>query len=298
MQRKKTIDGMIKLTRYREYVAFVTVTTLLGVLCTGMHLSVWDIPRIIIVLAANLLSVGFSFMINDVEDAPDDALNPDKVKRNPISAQLMTRRSGYFASIGVAIFSFFLFFFLGTLPFIVGAFSLLLGLTYSWRMIRLKGIPALDLLSHGLMLAGLQFMTGYFTVYPHLSLSRSFLLPFFMLFTFSMYGELFNEMRDFKYDRLAKLSHTASFIGRAKTLLLMKGLLLIASLTITLSVIGGILPIWWILLIACICGFLLMLQRKFTASNILRLPTSEMQGTIINSTTIALVSWIFLRIIG
>ena len=42
-------------------------------------------------------------MINDVEDAPDDALDPAKVKRNPVSAADLAARTGLLASVGVAI---------------------------------------------------------------------------------------------------------------------------------------------------------------------------------------------------
>ncbi len=42
-------------------------------------------------------------MINDVEDAPDDALNPEKVHRNPVSAGLLTPRTARLISFIVAL---------------------------------------------------------------------------------------------------------------------------------------------------------------------------------------------------
>ena len=65
---KKRIDGTIRLSRYREFLWFVMITTLLGAVSSGGVLGI----RLIAVLVANWLAVAFMFMINDVEDAPDD----------------------------------------------------------------------------------------------------------------------------------------------------------------------------------------------------------------------------------
>ena len=95
---KLKLAGLVRLTRIKEYLFFVTVTTLLGVTAGN---GSWGM-RLVAVLLANILAVGFSFMINDVEDADDDALNPQKVMRNPVSAQHITPRAGWIASwIGV-----------------------------------------------------------------------------------------------------------------------------------------------------------------------------------------------------
>ena len=79
---KRQLGGVLRLTRFQEYTSFVTVTTLLGAAVAHGSFG-WPLIR---VLAANWLAVGFAFMINDVEDAPDDALSPAKAGRNPVSA--------------------------------------------------------------------------------------------------------------------------------------------------------------------------------------------------------------------
>src|SRR5476649_1892893 len=96
----KSIRGIIRLTRHTEYVATVIATTLIGVVFTGLHLDTAGIVRLLLVLIANFLAVCFSFMINDIEDAADDAASNAKAKRNPISAGVLTPRLGYFASFG------------------------------------------------------------------------------------------------------------------------------------------------------------------------------------------------------
>src|SRR5690606_41448835 len=42
--------------------------------------------RLVAVTAANILAVAYAFMINDIEDAPDDALDPARAAKNPITS--------------------------------------------------------------------------------------------------------------------------------------------------------------------------------------------------------------------
>src|SRR4030095_8491818 len=95
----KNLCGIWRLTRFNEYVAFVAITTLLGAAANHGSLG-WPLLG---VLAANWLAVGFSFMIKGVEDAPDDARDPSKAQRNPISSGILSARTGRMWSYGVAV---------------------------------------------------------------------------------------------------------------------------------------------------------------------------------------------------
>jgi len=216
---KNKLLGYLKLTRFNEYVSFVTVTTLLGVAAAGGELS----ARWWIVLIANLLSVGFAFMINDVEDAPDDALSESKVNRNPVSSGQLTPTEGRIASFIVAALSLTLYIVLGGRALLYGTTSLVLGVLYSWHGVRLKQIAFLDLLSHCWLLAGLQTLTGFFTFTQQVN--RDLFFPLAFILCVSLYGELFNELRDFKGDQAANLRHTAIALGEKRTHILMLTLL-------------------------------------------------------------------------
>jgi 4-hydroxybenzoate polyprenyltransferase len=176
----------LRLTRFQEYTCFVIFTTLLGAAVARGSFG-WPL---IIVLVANWLAVGFAFMINDVEDAPDDALNPAKVKRNPVSAGDLSVRSGRAASFTGAVVAAALYAWLGLWPFV--------SYLYSWRRIRLKAIPVADLVSHALMLAGLQFFAAYFTF--DRGPAWQWVFPLTFVVAISLYGQLFNELRDFEGD--------------------------------------------------------------------------------------------------
>ena len=212
---KKMLAGLLSLTRFKEYLAFVTVTTFLGA-TAGEGRFGW---RLWLVLAANWLAVGFAFMINDVEDANDDALNPAKLKRNPIACRRVSPRQGYLASLVVAFLSAAAYAFLGWQVLVVGLACLAAGFFYSWRGFRIKTMPFLDMLSHCMMLAGCQYLCGYFAFTTRFN--QKWLFPFLFVVCLSLYGELFNELRDFDGDVKAGLKHTAVLLGERVTHMLM-----------------------------------------------------------------------------
>jgi 4-hydroxybenzoate polyprenyltransferase len=231
--------GIIQLSRYKEFTSFVIVTTLLGTL-SGKGVFGWPLA---IVLAANWLVVAFAFMINDIEDAADDAINPAKVNRNPISAGLLSIRTAWLVTCAVGLASILLYVQLGLYPFIAGLASLSISFLYSWRQIRLKTVPVLDVLSHGLMLAGLQFLAAYYCFNPG-ELSR-WLYPFLFIVAISMYGVLFNQLRDLEWDRQAGLTHTAAVLGPGISFRLMMsfGLIGVGAAAVTVFVIQ-LIPTW------------------------------------------------------
>ena len=235
---QQQFQGIISLTRHKEYVVFVIVTTFLGARISGAAID-W---RLLLVLVANWLAVGFSFMINDVEDAPDDALNPAKVNRNPVSAGNISLPVAYVASFAVAILAGVTYFFLGPIPFGLGLACLAIGLVYSWRVIRLKSMPVIDLVSHGLLLAGLQFLCAYFTFAPNGG--GQWIAPFIFVVSISLYGELFNEVRDLEGDVKAGVTHTAALIGERAAHVLMYTLLTTGGISFVYSVAAGLIPIW------------------------------------------------------
>lgn len=239
---------------------FVMVTTLLGAISARGSFG-WQLGG---VLVANWLAVAFAFMFNDIEDAPEDALNPEKVLRNPVSCCDLSLRSARIASVSVALLAELTFALLGLWPFILGTLCLLLGFGYSWRPIRLKTLPFLDMVSHGLMLAGLQFLTAFFTFQPS-SLSR-WLPPFLFIIAISLYGELFNELRDLQEDRKAGLTHTATWLGERVTYWLM----------MTILATGIFSALYTVLIVQLIPGWVLLLMVAVTAILILR-PLMELR---------------------
>jgi 4-hydroxybenzoate polyprenyltransferase len=281
------VDGVWRLTRFPEYVWFVPVTTLLGAAVGGGAFG-W---RLFLVLLANWLAVAFAFMINDVEDAPDDALNPAKIGRNPVSAGDISARTGRILSFLVAGLAGLLYAWLGLIPFMIGAICLGLAYLYSARFIRLKAIPVADLLSHALMLAGLQFLAGYFTFGG----GQPWQLPFPLIFVLaiSLYGQLFNELRDLEGDVEAGVTHTAYYLGiRAATILMMTLFVVGVAAAVSTIVVIRLIPTWVLLLMAGLAAILALrpLLRVHRTKSNLELQHG-FQKPLEIAAAVALVAW-------
>ena len=246
------VRSIIDLTRYKEYVIFVIVTTFLGAQVSGAPLD----GRLLLALVANWLAVGFSFMINDVEDAADDALNPAKVQRNPVSAGRLHRRAAYVASFAVALLAGAAFYLLGPVPFWLGVVCLVIGFLYSWRPVRLKRIPIVDLISHSLLLAGLQYLCAYFT-FASSAAGAQWIAPFVFVMSISMYGELFNEVRDLEGDLQAGVTHTAAVVGEKGAHVLMYALLAVGGISFAYSIVAGLVP-WWVLVVLFVLAAIIL----------------------------------------
>ncbi len=249
----QTLKRITKLTRFDEYVYFVIITTLLGVASAQGFLDL----RLFILLPANCLAVGFAFMINDIEDAPDDALSPSKINRNPVSAGLITPQIARIATFIVGLVSAGLFSLLGTWPFLFGLTSLILGYLYSSRSVRLKTIAFFDVFSHCLMLAGLQFLCGYFT-YTN-QLNQYWLWPFMFVMFISIYGELYNEIRDLEGDRAAQLRHTAIILGDKTSHILMLTSLMMGIFSGIISfIVIDLIPLWVLIIMAILAALFIL----------------------------------------
>lgn len=212
------IHGIIQLTRWKEYVPFVIPLTVLGGLLAARPNGLLLDWRLAAVTFANILAVAYAFMINDIEDAPDDALDPERAARNPVTSGRIGVRLGYAACRLVAAITLIFYALGGLSVFVVGLGTLLLSHLYSWRPVRLKAWPVTDIVSHSLMLSGLLLLAGYF-IYDNQP--GIFWLVALSATLFSVYGQLYNQLRDFHMDKAAGLYNTSIVLGQRNTQALM-----------------------------------------------------------------------------
>ena len=224
------------LTRIKEYFDFNFTLCLLALAISGKTFS-WLFLAIVL---ANLFGLAFAFMINDVEDAEEDATDPQKLKRNPIANRTLSRQEGYFfTNLGLVI-ALALYFVISLkssspLPLLCGLLLLVFDFLYSYRKIRLKNFPILDLISHSYMLAGGQFLVTYFA-YEH-NLTLPALIAFLAVVAFSMYGELENELKDFVIDVRTKINTTAIKLGKKLSQFL--------QILLVFSAVCGVIYVFW-----------------------------------------------------
>jgi 4-hydroxybenzoate polyprenyltransferase len=251
--------GVIRLTRWKEYVLFVVPVTVFGALL-ALH-GTGGIPdwRLIAAVLANILVVAYAFMINDIEDAPDDAREADRAARNPIASGELTPREGWIATLLVGLVTLAMYAAIGTLPFVIGAVTLVLSHLYSWKPIRLKKWPVTDVVSHSLMLSGLLFLTGYFAYGTQPGPVWLMALGVTLV---SSYGQLYNQIRDYDMDVAAGLRNTAIMVGKRNTQLLMYGAVLVALSLMALALTQGVMPLWVLIALAIAIPVFFLLVRS------------------------------------
>ena len=167
--------------------------------------------KTIIVFLANLFLTFFTYTINDVEDSDDDYNDKKKKERNPISNGDLSKKHGYLISFLLFFAGLSLFLLLGYLVFLFGLLFGLIAFFYSWKPVRLKSIPVLDIISHVICLGILQFSTTYLTFRP-----LDFrMLPFLLIIApFSIAAEISHELADFEIDRKTKIKNTVQKFGK------------------------------------------------------------------------------------
>lgn len=235
------ITGLIQLTRWKEYVPFVIPLTLLGALLATSLSDTFLDWRLVPVTIANILAVAYAFMINDIEDAPDDARDPDRAARNPVTSGRIGIRFGYAACHFVAVVTLIMYALGGWLVFAIGVATLLLSHLYSWRAVRLKAWPVTDILSHSLMLSGLLLLAGFFLygnapgVVWFVALGATLV---------SVYGQLYNQLRDYDMDKAAGLHNTAILLGERNTKRAMYLCIVLAFVCLLIAIFQGAFPVW------------------------------------------------------
>ena len=260
------VRGVIRLTRWKEYVPFVIPVTAMGAILAVQSQNKSLDWRLLIVLLANILAVGYAFMINDIEDAPDDAREAHRAARNPVASGELTPLQGWVASGGVAVVTLILYAVAGVWPFVIGLLTLALSHFYSWKPVRLKAWPVTDILSHSLMLSGLLFLSGYFAYGNTPGLVWLVALAATLI---SVYGQLYNQLRDFDMDKAAGLNNTAIVVGKRNAQLLMYSSVAVALLLMVYSVYMQVIPLW-ILIVPLIITPIFFFSKK---------PATDMRGT-------------------
>lgn len=237
-------QAIVKLTRWREHLPYVLPLSLIGSLGAARESGSAIGWSAIAVLLANTFANCLSFMVNDIEDADDDARDPPRAARNVVSNGQLDRHTAWWASLGVGLASlggYALAARSGPEVLACGVVILALSILYSWRGVRLKARPVVDVLSHALMLGGLLVLAGHLAVAPA---GEAWWLPATTAFLVSAYGQFHNQLRDFDTDRAAGLSNSAIILGTSATAILARACAAVGFACVVLMLVLDSIPRW------------------------------------------------------
>jgi len=198
--------------------------------------------RIALVLVANILAVSSAFIINDVVDAEDDALDPDKREKNIISSTTtISQQTGVMAFWLVALSALALYLISGWWAIFWGVVGISLAYMYSMNPFRLKARPLVDIVSHVVGAGSLPLIIGYF-LYDN-SPGVAWYVILAMTFI-SAYGQFYNQLDDFEIDAAAGLKTTTIVIGKSRARLLMYAFVTLSVLCMALAILMNAFPPW------------------------------------------------------
>ncbi|MCW4048993.1 MAG: UbiA prenyltransferase family protein [Candidatus Bathyarchaeota archaeon] len=196
------VRNLVKLTRVNEYILVLLVTFPIVYMISPRDVFS---PITFLIFVANLFLTAFGYAINDVEDADDDYHDPEKRERNPVSSNKLTKTQSYLFCFLLLFVGLALLYTINTMVFLLGIVNAFVGFIYSWKPIRLKSKPILDLVSHVIFLGVMQFLIIYLS-FRQLDL---FIVPFLMIIVpFSMMNEMFGEVLDYEVDKKTKITNT------------------------------------------------------------------------------------------
>lgn len=171
---------------------------------------------LVIAVIINFIMYAFAFLYNDMEDRVEDAQSPGKRFRNPFGYGVWSMQFGYFLLAVMTVVSIGVSWAIGgAVLALIAASNLFAGFVYSNKMLRLKNLPVVDLLSHGYLLAAVTVL--YFIYLPGAAQDATAWFILASAYLFSIGGDLSNEHRDFAEDRMAGLKNTASYLGERNT---------------------------------------------------------------------------------
>ncbi|SRR5260221_7712736 len=227
------LKAFYKLARLNTIMDFFPILGILSVFGTRSTINIATIVTLICMLFLFLSA----FIINDINDADDDAMDPKKALRNPISAKILTLEEAYNFFFLISLIGLVPLLFVSINSFIVGLAIFIVGYLYSAKPIRLKARVLLDILSHGFFLAAAQIIM--FSQLPGSVLDKATITMAIAVYIFSMGGDLYNESRDWEVDRLSGLKNTSHYLGFKTTRILsisfyVLGVALVVASTVTI----------------------------------------------------------------
>ena len=238
---REALKAIAQLTRWRQHVPFVVPLTILGAMIAIQQHDLSPDWRLGTIVIANILGMSCAFMLNDIEDAEDDALHPEKRLNNVISSGALSQQSGWMVFRASSAIALVLYALGGVWTALWGCLGLAVAYMYSAKPFRLKARPIVDVISHSLGAGSLQVVIGYYAYDNNPGTGWHIVLAMTLG---SVYGQFYNQLDDYDVDKQAGLRNTTLLIGKPAATFLMYLAITSAALCIVIAMLQGIFPQW------------------------------------------------------
>ena len=209
----RLVKGIYKFSRLSGTLGISVSYTLLGVLVAIAENHTLNSGKIALLFIANEIAVISTFMINDIEDADEDREDIKKRVRNPVSSGLIKPKEGYIITWTTIMLAAILYWFINNTVLLIGVSIIIVGYIYSWKRIRLKIKPPLDIISHLYFLGIAITITVYASVGIN-SINSALMLVIIALTSINI--EINNGIRDYQLDIDTNVKTSVGVLGLKK----------------------------------------------------------------------------------
>ena len=198
------LQGHLEICRLDHWIKniFIVPGILLGISVypSSMGTSLW--LAIAIGLLASGLIASSNYVINEILDAPFDALHPTK-KYRPTPAGRVHIRFAYVQWLALMVFGLLLGSLVSAKLVWVLAWLWIMGCIYNIKPIRAKDVPYVDVLVESVN-NPIRLLIGWYIVAPPYQIPVSLLISYWMIGAYLMAIKRFAEMRDISKNISAK----------------------------------------------------------------------------------------------
>jgi len=212
----KRLGSYCQGVRVRDWTGYLLISALGYFL--GASLIGWtDYITFLTVVVTSSLFLAFAFLINNCYDIKSDVNQSTKLSKNPIASGKMSQDEGIVLSCCLAGLGLIIALSgLDLLSKVVYVFLITWGGTYSVPPVRLKGVPVVDVVSHGLALGSGLFLYGFLAASGGSMTLQGFLVAI-SLFVYSMILEVRNHISDLEADLISSTRTTVCWLGKRKS---------------------------------------------------------------------------------
>lgn len=214
--------------------------SLISLVALALHDNI-SITTMLLVLTMGI-GYGAAFALNDFYDAPADALDERKRKRNFFVKHPISERQMFTAVVLLCAPLLLVFWQFGWRSWIVIGFCLLVMWGYSAPPLRFKDRPGVDLLVHALFVETFPYAVCLFL--PAAVWTPLDYVILTIMFLTSLTAQLEQQIRDYEVDLKSGTRNFVTHFGRPITSKLLKGATLLLSIIATVTVLTRIVPLW------------------------------------------------------
>jgi decaprenyl-phosphate phosphoribosyltransferase len=210
---EKMEQDNLRVNRFAPYISIARVDHWFKnvFMLPGIVFAVYDSPGLLTWKAAPLLFLGLfstclvassNYTLNEILDAPRDALHPVK-KMRPIPLGLVNVKLAYLQWVLLGLAGLFIAWWVNLPFFLTLAFLLVMGFLYNVPPIRLKDLPYLDVLSESVNNT-IRLGLGWFIINASYPPTLSLMLAYWMIGAFFMTVKRYAEYRHIGDREVAK----------------------------------------------------------------------------------------------